>query len=486
MTTAHDREGGYDCSFVADLLPDDQVSFGDSAAENHAGDWGTAEDEQVRPDVVVFPESTEDVSKIVGAAAERGVPVTPYAAGTGLSGGATPAQRGISLDTTRMNRVLEVRPDDLQVDVQPGMVGEELNEALASYGLTLPSLPTSGDISTIGGMLSTDASGMNTVRYGKVSDWVLELEVVLADGSVVEVGSKAVKSSSGYNLADLFVGSEGTLGVITRATMQLAGIPEQTRAGRAVFDSLSDATAAVHDAVQSGVDLAAIELLDDTTAKVANAYSDTDLPDKPLVFFEFHANHGIEEEVDFFEAVLESHGVERFEVAVDEAEMEELWAARHDLAYAVNEYDPDRIPVGPEDIVVPISAYPEIIRFAKEAASEAGFESFWFGHAGDGNVHGGILTPKDDPEAIERAREVTDRIFERTIELGGTITGEHGTGQHEKRTHMEREHGPVGLAMMRAVKQAVDPQGIINPGKVIPGDATGKKGPFGTGNSTAE
>jgi D-lactate dehydrogenase (cytochrome) len=479
MTTAHDRERGYDCSFVADLLPEEQVSFGDSAAGNHAGDWGTAEDEEVRPDVVVFPESTADVSAVVAAAADRGVPVTPYAAGTGLSGGATPAQRGISLDTTRMDRVLEVRPGDLQVDVQPGLIGEELNEQLAADGLTLPSLPTSGDISTVGGMLSTDASGMNTVRYGKVGDWALELEVVLADGSVVEVGSKAVKSSSGYNLKDLFIGSEGTLGVITRATMQLAGIPEQTRAGRAVFGSLDDATAAVHDAVQSGVDLAAVELLDDTTAKVANAYSDTDLPDKPLVFFEFHANHGIEEEVDFFQAVLESHGVERVEVAEEEAEMADLWAARHDLAYAVEEYDPDRVPVGPEDIVVPISAYPEIIRFAKEAAREAGLDSFWFGHAGDGNVHGGILTPEDDPEAMARAHEVTDRIFERTVELGGTITGEHGTGQHEKRAHMSREHGPVGLALMRAVKQAIDPQGIINPGKVIPEDAPDGQGPFG-------
>ncbi|MFT4950284.1 MAG: D-lactate dehydrogenase (cytochrome), partial [Natronomonas sp.] len=179
MTTAHDRERGYDCSFVADLLPEGQVSFGDSAAENHAGDWGTAEDEEVRPDVVVFPESTEDVSTVVAAAADRGVPVTPYAAGTGLSGGATPAQRGISLDTTQMDRVLEIRPGDLQVDVQPGLIGEELNEQLAGDGLTLPSLPTSGDISTVGGMLSTDASGMNTVRYGKVGDWVLELEVVL-------------------------------------------------------------------------------------------------------------------------------------------------------------------------------------------------------------------------------------------------------------------------------------------------------------------
>jgi D-lactate dehydrogenase (cytochrome) len=474
MTTTH---GGYDCSFLADRLPEDRVSFGDSAAENHAGDWGTADDEEVRPDAVVFPESTEDVSTVLAAASEHGVPVTPFAAGTGLSGGATPAERGISLDTTRMDEVVELREEDLQVDVQPGMVGEELNEELAKAGLTLPSLPTSGDISTIGGMLSTDASGMNTVKYGKVSDWVLGLEVVLADGSVVEVGGRAIKSSSGYNLTDLFVGSEGTLGVITRATLKLAGIPEQTRAGRAVFDSLDDATAAVHDAVRSGVDVAAIELLDDTTAKVANAYSDTDLPDKPLVFFEFHANHGVDEEVEFFRAVLESHNVQRFEVAEEESEMDDLWEARHDLAYAVNEYDPDRIPVGPEDIVVPISKYPEIIRFAKEAASEAGFESFWFGHAGDGNVHGGILTPKDDPEAIERAQEVTDRIFERTIELGGTITGEHGVGQHEKRAHMEREHGPVGLALMRAIKQAIDPQGIINPGKVIPADAA-DAGPF--------
>ncbi len=467
-------------SFVSELaLGDDQVSVGESARDNHAGDFGTPSSGEVRPDVVVFPESTADVVAVVETAAAHGIPVTPYAAGTGLSHGATPVHGGISLDTTRMDEILEVRPDDLQVDVQPGVLGGDLNEALSAYGLVVPSMPTSGDLSTIGGMLSTDASGMKTVKYGKVSDWLLELEVVLADGSVIDVGSKAIKSSSGYNLRELFVGAEGTFGIITRATMQLAGLPEQTRAGRGIFDSLDDATAAVHDVVRSGVDIATIELVDSGSATIANAYSETGLPDTPMVFLEFHANHGIEEEIDFCRAILEAHDVREFEIASDDEAMADLWEARHDLAYAVGDYDENLIPIGPEDLVVPISKYPNLIREAKGLADDAGFLSYWFGHAGDGNVHGGMLVPRDDEAAIETAREISDTLTRRTIDMGGTVTGEHGIGQHEKRDYLVDEHGPVAVELMAALKRTLDPQNILNPGKIIPPDAETDTGRFG-------
>src|SRR6056297_2051096 len=299
----------YDTSFLGGLLDDDQFSVGDSHRDGHAADWGTPDDEAVRPDAVAWPESTADVSAVLAAANERGVPVTPYAAGTSLEGNAMPARGGISLDLTRMDAVLDVRPEDFQVDVEPGVMGNEVDDAVASEGLFFPPLPSSGDISTVGGMIANDASGMQTVKYGEVADWVLELEVVLADGSVVTAGSKAVKTSSGYNLKDLLIGSEGTLGVVTRATLELAGRPQQIRGGRALFSTLDDATAAVTDAVQSGVDVAKIELLDSASATMANEYSGTDLPDVPTVFLEFHADNGIEAEIDFCRTIFEAHDV---------------------------------------------------------------------------------------------------------------------------------------------------------------------------------
>ena len=458
---------GYDCSFLADVLPDSQVSFGDSDRENHSTDWGTeTEDLDATPDAVVWPESTEDVAAVLAAASEREVPVTPYAAGTSLEGNPVPTFGGVSLDLMRMDRVLEVRPDDFQIDVEPGVMGSAVDEAAAEHGMFFPPLPSSGDLSTVGGMIANDASGQKTVKYGEVADWVLELEVVTAEGEVMTCGSKAVKTSAGYNLKDLIVGSEGTLGVVTRATLELEGLPEQIRGGRAVFADIDDATAAVFDAVRSGVDVAKIELIDALSARMANAYLDTGLPDRPMIFLEFHANHGIEEEIDFCRAIFESHGVERFEMSEDDARMAELWKARDELAFAMRSFDPDLEPLKPGDITVPISSYPEIVGFAKELAREHDFLVPTFGHAGDGNVHYTVLV-EDDPERLELAEEVYDRVVRRAIELGGTSTGEHGIGLG-KRGYLELEHGEVGVEMMRRVKRAFDPKDVLNPGKVFP------------------
>ncbi|MFB6194382.1 MAG: FAD-binding oxidoreductase, partial [Halobaculum sp.] len=376
----------HDCSFLTDVLPADRVSFGESARGTHASDWGTSEADAVEPDAVVWPESTAEVSATLAAANERGVPVTPYAAGTGLEGHATPVARGISLDLTEMDEVLAVRPESLQVTVQPGVYGKDVNEAVAAHGLFFPPLPSSGDISTVGGMIATDASGMGTVRYGEVADWVVALEVVLADGRVIETGSRAAKTSSGYNLTDLVIGSEGTLGIVTRATLELAGRPEQVRGGRATFPTLEAASHAVRDAVTSGVDVAKIELLDRDAARMANAYSGTDLPDRPTVFVEFHANHGVEAEIDFCETVFAAHDAERFETAGGR-EMDELWEARKELAFAIEDWDPETTPLHPGDVTVPVGVYPETIRHAKRLADEYEILFPCFGHAGDGNLH---------------------------------------------------------------------------------------------------
>ncbi len=461
----------YDCSFLDSLDIEGEVSTGDSVRESHAGDWGTHESERTTPDAVVWPASTTDVSRILTAATERGVPVTPYAAGSGLEGNATPVERGISLDMTRMDAILDVRPEDFQIDVQPGVVGSDVDEAVASDGLFFPPLPSSGSFSTVGGMIATDASGMKTVKYGEVADWVLELEAVLADGSVIKAGSKAVKTSSGYNLKDLVIGSEGTLAVVTRATLELAGIPEQIRGGRAVFPSLDEAAAAISDAVTAGVDVATIELMDETSAAMANAYSGLDLPDKPMVFLEFHADHGIEEEIDFCRGIFETHGVERFELAAHESEMADLWQARKDLAYAVQSWSPDLEPLHPGDVTVPISKLADTIRYAKERGVASDLTIPCFGHAGDGNLHYSVLVDESDPEMVRRGHELYSDIVAYAIDCGGTATGEHGIGLG-KREYLVAEHGEASVRAMRAIKDVLDPDGTLNPGKIFPVERT--------------
>jgi D-lactate dehydrogenase (cytochrome) len=462
----------HDCSFLADLDLEGAVSFGDSERDHHAGDWGTADADQVRPDAVVFAESTADVSAVLDAADERRVPVTPFAAGTSLEANATPVHEGISLDLTRMDRVLEVRPGDFQVDVEPGVFGSAVNEAVADHGLFFPPLPSSGDISTIGGMIANDASGMQTVKYGEVGDWVLELEAVLADGTVIEPGSKAAKTSSGYNLAELLVGSEGTLAVVTRATLQLAGRPEQIHGGRALFGTLDDAVAAVFDAVRSGVDVAKIELIDPTSAMMANEYSGTSLPDGPMVFLEFHANHGIQAEIEFCRTVFEGHDLDQFEVAAHDDGMAELWQARKDLAFAIESFDPDRTHVSPGDVTVPISEYPAMVRFVKDQAAEHELLIPCFGHAGDGNLHYTVLVDESDPEELARGKAVSERIIRKAIELRGTATGEHGIGTG-KREYLVAEHGEGTVEAMRRIKRALDPNDTLNPGKIFPETADG-------------
>jgi D-lactate dehydrogenase (cytochrome) len=454
------------CAFLDEVLDDEQVSRREHAREERSGDWSTAPEAAVRPDAVVWPESTDEVSAVLAAADERGVPVTPYAAGTGLEGGAVPAERGISMDMTRMDEILAVCPADLQVDIRPGVLGSAVDEAVESHGLFFPPLPSSGDISTIGGMIATDASGMQTVKYGEVADWVLELEAVLADGTVISAGSKARKTSAGYNLKDLVVGSEGTLAVVTRATLELAGRPQQIRGGRAIFESLAAAGAAIADAVQSGVDVAKIELVGPFAAQLANAYAGTDLPDSPMVFVEFHADHGVEDEIEFCRTVFGAHDPIEFEMAADE-EMDELWQLRKDMAFALDEYDPDLRPLHPGDVTVPIGSFPDIVRFARERAEAADLSMACYGHAGDGNLHYEILVDPDDPEMVERGEAVYAEIVERAIEMDGTATGEHGVGLG-KREFLEREHGAGAVRAMRSIKDALDPNGTLNPGKIFP------------------
>jgi len=461
-------------SFLRDALPEERVSFAQSSREIHAADWGAKQrGEGVVPDAVVWPASTQEVATVLAAANERGVPVTPYAAGTSLEGNAVPAHRGISMDLTRMDAVVDYRPEDVQIDVGPGLIGSAVNDHVAGDGFFFPPLPSSGDISTIGGMIANDASGMQTVKYGEVGDWVLGLEAVLADGTVITTGSDAAKTSAGYNLTDLLVGCEGTLAVVTEATLELAGLPDQRRGGRAVFDSLDDAAGAVADAVQSGVDVAAIELVDALSARIANDYLDAGLPDAPMVFLEFYADHGIDREIEFCRSVFEAHGVESFDPA-DEERMDDLWRAREELAPAVESFDPDRSSIHPGDVTVPISRYEDIVRRVKDLADEEGLLAPCFGHAGDGNLHYTVLVDRDDPDEVAAGEAIYEQVVREAIDLGGTATGEHGIGQG-KREYLEAERGEGAVEAMRAVKRALDPRDTLNPGKVFPETADGER-----------
>jgi D-lactate dehydrogenase (cytochrome) len=326
-------------------------------------------------------------------------------------------------------------------------------------------MPASGDEATVGGMIATDASGTETVKYGEFADRVLGMEAVLADGTVIEVGSRAAKTSSGYNLADLLVGSEGTLAVVTRAALELVARPEQVRGARAGFPDTERAAVAVADAVASGVDLAKAELLDPTATAIAADHLDAALPATPTVFLAFHADHGIDRAVERCESAFEEHGVERFETAGRDR-MDDLWAARAELAPAIEAHDPDRGELHPGDVTVPIGEYAVLVGYVRERAAEAGLTVPCFGHAGDGNLHYSVLVDRDDPAEVERGEAVYRDVVERALELGGTATGEHGVGLG-KRRYMPAEHGDA-LGVMRSVKEALDPNGTLNPGKVFP------------------
>ncbi|MFC7098327.1 FAD-binding oxidoreductase [Halobaculum marinum] len=455
-----------DTAFLSSILSPDRVSTTTADRDHHGRDWGTPPEEAAPPDVVVWPESTAEVSAVLAAATERDIPVTPFAAGTGIEGNAVPVRGGISLDLTRMDTVLEVRPEDAQIDVEPGVVGAAVDEAVAAHGLFFPPLPTSADMATVGGMIATNASGKRTVKYGEVGDWVREVEVVLADGSVLTAGTRAAKSSSGYNIRDLIVGSEGTLGVVTRATLALAGRPEQTRVGRVTFSTLADATDAAADIVGSGVDVSAVELVDALSARMVNAYIDADLPERPTLFLEFQADHGVDEEVDFCRAVLAAHDPTTV-VLGEEAAGEDVWEPRRELADAVRAYYPDRRSLHAGDVAVPLGSFSTLLERIRALSERHDIPIPTFGHAGDGNVHFDVLVDPTDDDAVDTAERVYDDIVTTGIDLGGTASGEHGIGRG-KRGFLRTEHGDTGVRAMEAIKDALDPTGTLNPGKIFP------------------
>ncbi len=415
------------------------------------------------PDAVVFAKSTEEVSEIVKLCAELRVPIIPFGSGSSLEGHLNAPNGGISLDLSQMNEVVAVHAEDLDCVVQPGVTRKQLNAYLRDTGLFFPIDP--GADATIGGMTATRASGTNAVLYGTMKDMVLALTVVMPDGTIVKTGSRAKKSSAGYDLTRLMVGSEGTLGVITEITLKLKGIPEAISGGIASFDSIGDCCNTVMEAVQYGLPIARMELLDTLSVQSVNAYSKLDLPESPLLLVEFHGSEaGVREQSERFGEIAAENSLKKFEWTTDPEERNKLWAARHDVYWAGLGLAPERTGLS-TDVCVPISQLADCVIATHDDIREIGLIGPIVGHVGDGNFHVLVLTDLNDPADIARSEAFVERLNYRAIELGGTCTGEHGVGQG-KMKYLPREHG-AGVAVMVAIKRSLDPLNIMNPGKIV-------------------
>ena len=441
----------------------DRVSTATAVREHHGRDEGWHR--PAPPDAVVFAESTEDVVAVVRTCARHRVPVIPFGVGTSLEGNIAAVHGGVTIDLSRMSSVLEVNVDDLDCRVQAGVTRAALNRVVARDGLFFPIDP--GADATLGGMTATRASGTNAVRYGTMKDNVLGLTAVLADGSVVRTGTRAKKSSAGYDLTRLLVGSEGTLGVVTEVALRLYGLPEVVGGAVCSFASLAGAVRTVIEAIQLAIPVARLELLDEVQVDACNRYSGVDLPPAPLLLVEFHGSPAaVEDQAAAFAGLAEVNGGAGWRWSTDAAERERLWTARHQAYYAAKALRPNALAI-PTDVCVPISRLAECILETRADIDVSGLTAPIVGHVGDGNFHVLVLFDPTDADEVAAAHRLNDRVIVRAQAMGGTCTGEHGVG-YGKLEFMAGEHDPVALAMMAAIKHALDPDGIMNPGKVIP------------------
>lgn len=441
----------------------DQCSTAMAVRTQHGRDESSFE--APPPAAVVFAESTQDVSDAVKLASDYSVPVIPFGVGSSLEGHLLAVQGGISIDVGRMNRVLSVNADDLTVTVQPGVTRKQLNEEIKSTGLFFPIDP--GADASIGGMSATRASGTNAVRYGTMKDNVLALTVVLADGAILKTGGRARKSSAGYDLTRLFVGSEGTLGVITEVTLRLYGIPEASSVAVCSFPDIASAVNCAIETIQCGIQVARVELLDETCMRAINRHNNLSYPETVALFLEFHGTEAaVVSQAETVQMLAEGHGGEGWRFAASTEERNRLWQARHNMHYALLALRPGASGWG-TDTCVPISALAACITEIKEHAKDAPFPVTALGHVGDGNFHMGFQIMMDSPDEIREAERLNGLLVNRAIELGGTCTGEHGVG-YGKAKFMRKEHGDAAVAVMRTLKASLDPDNIMNPGKVLP------------------
>ena len=441
----------------------DRVSTAESVREHHS--HGESWHPPGLPDAVVFPTSTDEVSAIVRLCAQQRRPIVPFGMGSSLEGHVNAIHGGVSIDLTRMTRVLRLSPDDLDITVEAGLTRLKLDAHLKNTGLMFPIDP--GADATIGGMAATRASGTTAVRYGTMRENVLGLTVVLPDGRVIRTGGRARKSSSGFDLTRLFVGSEGTLGVITELTLRLYGRPEAVRAAVCPFASMAGAAQTVIQTIQLGIPVARIEIIDEAQLRVVNEYSKTSYPLAPTLFFEFHgiSETAVEDQIAAVEEIARDHGAQGFKWAASLEDRNTLWQARHNAYYATVASRPGAR-AWTTDICVPISHLAECILETQADLAAANVVAPLVGHAGDGNFHLIIMLDPDDQAEFEKISRLSERLVERALKFGGTCSGEHGVG-FGKLKYLEAEHG-AALDVMRAIKRAIDPNNLMNPGKLIP------------------
>jgi D-lactate dehydrogenase (cytochrome) len=416
------------------------------------------------PAAVVFAESTADVSDAVKLAAAHDVPVIPFGVGSSLEGHLLAVQGGISIDVSRMNKVLSINAEDLTVTVQPGVTRKQLNEEVKSTGLFFPIDP--GADASIGGMSATRASGTNAVRYGTMRENVLGLEVVTASGEVIRTGTRAKKSSAGYDLTRLMVGSEGTLGVITEVTVRLYPLPEAISAAICSFPSIEAAVRTTIQVIQMGIPIARVELIDHNTVRMVNAYAKLNLREEPLLLMEFHGSPtGVKEQAEMVQEIASEFGGNAFEWASTPEERTRLWTARHNSYFAAVQSKPGCRAIS-TDTCVPISRLADCLLDSVAEADASGIPYFLVGHVGDGNFHFGYLIDPNSQEERETAEKLNNQLVARALSMEGTCTGEHGIGLH-KMDFLVTEAGAGAVDMMRTIKRALDPKNIMNPGKIF-------------------
>jgi len=416
------------------------------------------------PDAVVFPQGTEDVQRIVRICSEHGLPIIPFGVGSSLEGHVNAPQGGVSVDFRDMNKLVTVHAEDLDCVVEPGITRKTLNEQLRDSGLFFPIDP--GADASLGGMASTRASGTNAVRYGTMKDNVLSLQVVLANGEVINTATRAKKTSAGYDLTRLMVGSEGTLGIITQLTLKLSGIPEAIAGGTCPFPSVEACCNTAIMTIQSGIPIARIELLDALQVRAINTYSKLGLAETPMLFLEFHGTEAsVAEQSKRFGEIAAEFGGGPFTWTTRPEERTRLWEARHNAAMANFSLRPGATIVA-TDVCVPISRLAECVTETQADIEATGIIAPIVGHIGDGNFHLTLLVDTNDPFDVKRCKDLAERLVVRALAMDGTCTGEHGVGQG-KMKYLIKEHGPAALAAMAAIKTALDPQNLMNPGKIV-------------------
>lgn len=446
---------------LKELFNDNQVTTNETILELHSKD--ESYHTPSLPDVVVFPENTDEVCKIMKIADKYQIPVYPFGLGSSLEGHVIPYEHGITIDFSSMSKVLEVKEKDFLVKVQPGVTRDQINQELKKFGLFFPVDP--GANASLGGMAATNASGTLSVKYGTMRDNVRDMEVVLADGTIIHTGGQAAKSSSGYHLNGIFVGSEGTLGCITELTLNVFGLPENMTAARASFKTVDKAVEAVVAVLQAGIPIARIEIMDEISMKQANKFSDTNYKEVPTIFLEFHGNEaGLEQDVEFTKEIVGDYNCLEILFETDTAARNKLWDARHNLAYAfIHDYPGRKMMV--TDVCLPISELAGAIHHAREVVNRFGLPGGITGHVGDGNYHIILMINMNDQNEVQQAKALNEEIVDYALSRGGTSTGEHGVGIG-KQKYQQREHG-AALLLMEQIKNVFDPKNILNPNKIF-------------------